>query len=53
MRMLQPPELATAMGFPADYKWPDTTRRNRIKLLGNAVSPPVMQAIISSLIENR
>ncbi|MBX9791398.1 MAG: DNA cytosine methyltransferase [Pirellulales bacterium] len=52
MRMLQPPELAAAMGFPANYKWPETTRRNRIKLLGNAVSPPVMQAIISSLIEN-
>jgi DNA (cytosine-5)-methyltransferase 1 len=52
MRMLQPSELATAMGFPTDYKWPDTTRRNRIKLLGNAVSPPVMKAIVSSLIEN-
>jgi DNA (cytosine-5)-methyltransferase 1 len=52
MRMLQPPELAAAMGFPCDYKWPDTTRRNRIKLLGNAVSPPVMQAIVSSLIES-
>jgi DNA (cytosine-5)-methyltransferase 1 len=51
MRMLQPPELAAAMGFPPGYKWPDTTRRNRIKLLGNAVSPPVMRAIVSRLIE--
>jgi DNA (cytosine-5)-methyltransferase 1 len=50
MRMLQPPELAVAMGFPSDYKWPKTSRRNRIKLLGNAVSPPVMRAIVSSLI---
>jgi DNA (cytosine-5)-methyltransferase 1 len=49
MRMLQPPELAVAMGFPSDYKWPETSRRNRIKLLGNAVSPPVMRAIVSSL----
>lgn len=32
MRMLQPPELAQAMGFPEDYKWPAVTRRERIKL---------------------
>jgi DNA (cytosine-5)-methyltransferase 1 len=50
MRMLQPCELAAAMGFPEYYKWPVTTRRNRIKLLGNAVSPPVMKAIVSKLI---
>ncbi len=50
MRMLQPPELAAAMGFPADYSWPDVTRRERIKLVGNAVAPPVMQAVIEALI---
>lgn len=50
MRMLQPPELAAAMGFPADYLWPRTTRRERIKLVGNAVSPPVMKAVVESLI---
>ncbi|HUT09606.1 MAG TPA: DNA cytosine methyltransferase [Thermoguttaceae bacterium] len=49
MRMLQPPELAEAMGFPSDYKWPQTVRRNRIKLVGNAVAPPVMEAIVRSL----
>jgi DNA (cytosine-5)-methyltransferase 1 len=50
MRMLQPVELAAAMGFPDDYVWPETTRRNRIKLVGNAVSPPVMKAIVQRLI---
>lgn len=50
MRMLQPPELAAAMGFPEYYIWPETTRRNKIKMIGNAVCPPVMQAIISHLI---
>jgi DNA (cytosine-5)-methyltransferase 1 len=50
MRMLQPPELAAAMGFPGDYIWPETARRNKIKLIGNAVCPPVMQAIVSHLI---
>ena len=50
MRMLQPPELAAAMGFPEDYVWPETARRNKIKMIGNAVCPPVMQAIVSHLI---
>jgi DNA (cytosine-5)-methyltransferase 1 len=48
--MRQPPELAAAMGFPEDYGWPETARRNKIKLIGNAVCPPVMQAIVSHLI---
>jgi DNA (cytosine-5)-methyltransferase 1 len=50
MRMLQPPELAAAMGFPLDYHWPDVTRRERIKLVGNAVAPPVMKAVVEALI---
>lgn len=50
MRMLQPPELARAMGFPESYCWPDVARRDRIKLVGNAVAPPVMEAIVQSLV---
>jgi len=50
MRMLQPLELAAAMGFPPDYKWPQSTRREKVKLVGNAVCPPVMKAVIESLI---
>lgn len=50
MRMLQPPELAAAMGFPVDYSWAATTRREHIKLIGNAVSPPVMRSIVKALI---
>jgi DNA (cytosine-5)-methyltransferase 1 len=53
MRMLQPTELAAAMGFPEYYLWPKTARRNRIKMIGNAVCPPVMQAIVSHLLKNR
>ena len=49
MRMLQPPELALAMGFPKDYVWQRTTRREHIKLIGNAVSPPVMRAVVEAL----
>jgi DNA (cytosine-5)-methyltransferase 1 len=49
MRMLQVPELKRAMGFPASYLLNHGTRRDRIKLLGNAVCPPVMRAVIRSL----
>lgn len=52
MRMLQPPELAKAMGFSDDYSWPDVTRRERIKLIGNAVAPPVMRAVVESLLQS-
>lgn len=50
MRMLQPEELKLAMGFDNKYKL-DTgfTRRERIKLMGNGVCPPVMKSIIKSL----
>lgn len=49
MRMLQVPELKKAMGFPDDYKLEHGTRRDKIRLLGNAVCPPVMEAIIREL----
>jgi DNA (cytosine-5)-methyltransferase 1 len=49
MRMLQVPELQRAMGFRASLKFADSTRRNRVRLLGNAVCPPVMKAVIRSL----
>jgi DNA (cytosine-5)-methyltransferase 1 len=49
MRMLQVPEIKCAMGFPSDYRLEHGTRREKIKLLGNAVCPPVMRAAILSL----
>lgn len=50
MRMLQPEELKLAMGFTQDYNLNlDLTRREKIKLMGNGVCPPVMAAIINSL----
>lgn len=53
MRMLQPPELAAAMGFPKEHQWADSSRRERIKLIGNAVCPQVMRSVITSLLKNR
>ncbi|HMK58886.1 MAG TPA: DNA (cytosine-5-)-methyltransferase [Nitrososphaeraceae archaeon] len=50
MRMLQPEELKLAMGYGEDFKIAlDLTRREKIKLMGNGVCPPVMTAIISNL----
>lgn len=50
MRMLQVEELKSAMGFPADYVFRVGTQRDRIKLIGNAVCPPVMAHIIRNLV---
>ncbi len=50
MRMLQVPELQKAMGFPDTFKLRNGSRRERIKLLGNAVCPPVMEAAVRTLV---
>lgn len=50
MRMLQPEELKLAMGFPRSYKLADGTRRDKIRLMGNAVCPPVMKELVKSLV---
>lgn len=49
MRMLQVPELRRAMGMPADYRLERGTRRDRVRLLGNGVCPPVMEAVVRAL----
>ena len=50
LRMLQVPELRRAMGLADDFKLPLGTRRDRIRLLGNGVCPPVMEAVVRSLV---
>ena len=53
LRMLQVPELTRAMGFGPDYCLDVLRqRRERIKILGNGVAPPVMEAVVSALIGN-
>lgn len=49
MRMLQVPELQRAMGFDERFELRHGNRRDQIRLLGNGVCPPVMEAIVSSL----
>jgi DNA (cytosine-5)-methyltransferase 1 len=53
MRMLQVPELKRAMGFGPGYRLNGGTRRDRIKLLGNAVCPPVMEAVVRAITAKR
>ncbi len=49
MRMLQPEELKVAMGFPETYRLEVGTRREKVKLMGNAVCPPVMKSIVRAI----
>jgi DNA (cytosine-5)-methyltransferase 1 len=49
MRMLQVPELQAAMGMPPKLKFNSGTRRDRIKMIGNAVCPPVMKQVVRTL----
>ena len=50
LRMLQPPELVRAMGFGDDLVLDRGTRRDRIMILGNGVCPPVMCAVVRTLV---
>ncbi len=45
-RMLHPQEIQAAMAFPREYIVTGT-RREQVKQLGNAVTPPVMQLLVS------
>lgn len=50
-RMLQPHEIQKAMAFPGDYKVLGT-QREKVKQLGNAVTPPVMSMLIERCVES-
>lgn len=49
LRMLQVPEIMRAMGFDGAYVLQHGSRRDRIKILGNGVCPPVMYSVVTSL----
>lgn len=50
-RMLEPHEIAAGMAFPPDYIW-GGTRRERVKLCGNAVTPPAARDLIACVAES-
>lgn len=51
-RMLQPHELAAAMGFPADYEFTGN-KTERVRQIGNAISVRTMQALCSEVLQAR
>lgn len=52
MRMLQPPELFRAQGFPDDVKLIGT-KTSQVELCGNSVSPPTAAALVrANLMQN-
>lgn len=50
-RMLEPYEVAGAMAFPAFYIPRDLRKKDQVRLAGNAVTPPVMRAIVARVIQ--
>lgn len=50
-RMLEPHEVAAAMAFPDGYIPTDLTKKDRVKLAGNAVTPPVMQWLCGRVLQ--
>lgn len=50
-RMLHPGEIQAVMSFPDDYIILGN-RREKVKQLGNAVTPPVMQWIMSKIVKS-
>lgn len=50
-RMLEPHEIAIAMAFDLDYQVVATAKKTKVRLYGNAVTPPVSELIISALVE--
>lgn len=58
MRMLEPHELARAMGFPDDYQWltPEgslLTKADRVKMIGNACPVNTVAALIRAVVMAR
>ncbi|WP_216895697.1 DNA cytosine methyltransferase [Nocardia alni] len=49
-RMLQPHEIALAMAFTHDYIVVGS-KRDRVRQLGNAVTPPCAEILVSALVE--
>lgn len=49
-RMLEPHEIAAGMAFPADYVMLGN-RRERVRLAGNAVTPPAARDLIAAVAE--
>ncbi|MFF4741264.1 DNA cytosine methyltransferase [Streptomyces sp. NPDC001262] len=50
-RMLEPHEIGRGMAFADGYRLSPRSKRHRVRLYGNAVTPPVAELLISALVE--
>jgi DNA (cytosine-5)-methyltransferase 1 len=50
-RMLEPKELAAAMGFPATYKWP-CNKTKTTRMIGNAVAVNMAKALLLTILRS-
>ena len=50
-RMLEPHEIAAGMSFPSDYEWAGT-KRDRVRMAGNAVTPPAARDLVWAVAES-
>ena len=49
--MLEPHEVAAGMAFPRDYIW-QGTKRDRIRMAGNAVTPPAARDLVAAVVDS-
>lgn len=50
-RMLEPHEIAAGMSFPSTYLW-SGSKRERVRLAGNAVTPPAARDLVAAVAES-
>ncbi|WP_188114338.1 DNA cytosine methyltransferase [Streptomyces apricus] len=50
-RMLEPSEYARAMALPEGYVLTPKSKRNRVKLIGNGVTPPAARDLVAMVTE--
>ncbi|MFF4228005.1 DNA cytosine methyltransferase [Streptomyces sp. NPDC001820] len=50
-RMLEPHEIGVGMAFADDYQLAPKSKRDRVRLYGNAVTPPVAEVLACALVE--
>jgi DNA (cytosine-5)-methyltransferase 1 len=53
MRMLEPRELARAMGFPEWFSFEGLTKRDTVKMIGNACPVGTVKALIKAVVVQR
>ncbi|MFE7462325.1 DNA cytosine methyltransferase [Nocardiopsis terrae] len=49
-RMLKPHEYAAAQEFPAKYRWPVTSSKNLVRMVGNAVSTNAARDLVGMVV---